>query len=202
MTARGFRVRACQAAPGLWLVVALMAGLIGGCGSSSPAVGGGPTDADFAVCSGTLAVHYAPGMSVRSVSGAYTASIESAVTQVSGNLQIPIPAIGIAAFTVAVTSAGDGGLDAGAADDAGASVPAALSMSAPAVPSTVPGNPWMPVHLHGGSTAVEVVDQGQGVFAVSDVDFFMGGYWQLYLDLVPAPGASDRVAFSICIPDD
>jgi hypothetical protein len=202
MTARGSGLRACRPGRGLWLVAAAIAGLIGGCGSSAPAVGGGPTDADFAVCSGTPAVHYAPGMSVRSASGAYTASIESAVTQVSGNLQIPIPAIGIAAFTVAVTSAGDGELDAGPADDAGASVPAALSMSAPAVPSTVPGNPWMPVHLHGGSTAVEVMDQGQGMFAVSDVDFFMGGYWQLYLDLVRAPGATDRVTFSICIPDD
>jgi hypothetical protein len=203
MTARGTGVRACRPAPGLSLCATALLGLLaGGCGSSSPAVGGGPTDADFAVCSGTPAVRYAPGMSVRSASGAYTASIESAVTQVSGNVQVPAPAIGIAAFTVAVMAAADGGVEGGAAQDAGASVPAALSMSAPAVPSTVPGNPWMPVHLHGGSTAVDVVDQGQGTFAVSAVDFFMGGYWQLYLDLVPAAGVTDRVTFSICIPDD
>jgi hypothetical protein len=201
MTARGSGVRDRQAPLGWLLGAAAVAGLAG-CGSTAPAAGVGSTDADFSACVGSPAVKYTPGMSVLSASGAYAASIESAVSEVSGGLEVPVPAIGIVAFTVAVTSAGDGGLDAGASFDAGASVPAALSMSAPGIPGAVPGNPWMPVHGHGGSTAVEIAPLGQGVFSVTNVNFIMGGYWQLYLDLVPTSGAADLVTFQICIPDD
>jgi hypothetical protein len=168
---------------------------LSGCGSKAPASGG--LDADFAVCSMTPAVHYMPGMSVRSASGAYVASIESAVTTRADMTQISTPAIGSDALTVAVTVAGDAGLDASAAAaaDAGSSAPADLTMTSTALP-------WMPVHMHGASELPTVSSLGGGTFGVSGIGFFMGGYWQLPLNLVPASGAADSVQFSICIPDD
>ena len=62
----------------------------------------------------------------------------------------------------------------------------------------------MPVHKHGGATIPAIMAaQGGGVFTVSGIDFFMGGYWELYLDLQPAGAATaDRVTFSICIAAD
>jgi hypothetical protein len=183
------------------LAVALMG--LSGCDSKGAAPGGDPTDADFAVCSMTPAVRYVPGMSVLSTTGAYRASLESAGTTVAGG-QVSGPAIGFATFSVAVTSVADAGSDAGPAGDAAASgsVPGGLTMTAPKIPGDVPANPYMPQHMHGGSTAVEVTPQGGGLFSVADVNFIMGGYWQLYLDLVSASGTTDRVTFLLCIPDD
>lgn len=43
---------------------------------------------------------------------------------------------------------------------------------------------------------------GGGLFTVAAVDFFAGGYWQLYLDLIPSAGAADPVTFDICVPTD
>lgn len=174
---------------------------LSGCGSKAPATGGGPTDADFAVCSGTPAVPYAPGMSVLSASGAYAVAIESAVTTTSSGM-VSSPAIGFTTFTVSVTAVGDGGLDAGAVVDAGGVLPDGLTMTTPAVPTDVPYNPYMPVHMHGGSTVPAAAALGDGTFSVSDFDFIMGGYWQLYMNVVPSAGVSDRVTFLLCIPDD
>lgn len=47
-----------------------------------------------------------------------------------------------------------------------------------------------------------IVAQGNGVFTVTQIDFFMGGYWQLYLELTPPGGAPDPLTFNLCIPDD
>ena len=170
---------------------------LSGCGSKTPSAGGQPTDADFAVCSNTPAVHYMPGMSVRSASGAYVAFIESAVTTLADLSKVSTAAIGSDDLTVAVTAAGDAGLDASAAAaaDAGASVPADLTMTSTALP-------WMPVHMHGASELPTVSTLAAGSFGVAGVGFFMGGYWQLPLNLVPASGTADTVLFSICIPDD
>ena len=170
---------------------------LSGCGSTAAPAGGQPTDADFAVCSMTPAVHYRPGMSVRSASGAYVASIESAVTTLDDLSKVSTAAIGIDDLTVMVTVAGDAGVDASAAAaaDAGGNVPADLTMTSTALP-------WMPVHMHGASELPTVSTLGGGAFSVAGVGFFMGGYWQLSLNLVPASGAADTVLFSICIPDD
>ena len=61
----------------------------------------------------------------------------------------------------------------------------------------------MPVHKHGGATIPAIAAQGGGCSPFLGIDFFMGGYWELYLDLHPAGVATaDRVTFSICIPAD
>jgi hypothetical protein len=76
-------------------------------------------------------------------------------------------------------------------------------MAVPPIPGEVLADPYMPVHKHGGATIPTIAAQGGGMFAVSGIDFFMGGYWELYLDLQAAGVATaDRVTFSICIPAD
>jgi hypothetical protein len=180
-----------------FLALVLGAGAAG-CGSKSASGGTTPiTDADFAVCEGTPAVHYAPGVSVVSASGAYRASLQAAATDQGGATPVPTAAIGIGTFTVAVTlAAGDAGADAGtpAPDD--------LAVAPPPKTQAVPADPYMPIHGHGGSTVPVVTAQGSGLYSVGNLDFFMGGYWDLYLDLTPAGGAADLVTFAICIPDD
>jgi hypothetical protein len=170
-----------------------------GCGSKTEQSGPPSiTDADFAVCEGTPAVHYAPGVSVLSASGAYRASLQSASTEQAGApAPVATAAIGLDTFTVTVTlAAGDVGADAGmpAPDD--------LAVSAPPKTQTIPADPYMPIHGHGGSTVPAITAMGGGLYSVGNLDFFMGGYWDLYLNLTPAGGAADLATFQICIPDD
>jgi hypothetical protein len=171
----------------------------GGGGSGKPdggqvATGTGGHDASFSVCAGTVAVPFAAGVAVVSASGAYRATLQAASTLDATGAITSGAGIGHDTFTVAVTSA----VDAADAVDG-------LTMKIPPVPMGVPADPYMPVHKHGGATIpgiTAVAGQG-GVFAVSDIDFFMGGYWELYLDLQPAGAATtDRVTFSICIATD
>jgi hypothetical protein len=186
----------------LLLVLSLgIAGASAGCGSKTATVTGRiSTDADFSVCSGTPAVHYAPGISVLSDSGAYRAAILTASTDQGSGAPVPTAAIGYDTFTVAVTSVTDGGAGA----DAGAPPPDGLTMTTPPIggSSGKPADPYMPVHLHGASTIPTVTAQGGGSFSVAAIDFFMAGYWELYLDLTPPGGAADLLTFKICIPDD
>jgi hypothetical protein len=172
------------------LVLALAAALlVGGCGQNGSASSedGALTSGKFAACAGSPAVPYAPGMSVASASGAYRAALAMASTQLASGGSVATAAIGNDAFTVSVTSAGDAGADAGIADG--------LTLTSTALP-------WMPVHMHGASTLPTVGAPGDDGFRVSGIGFFMGGYWQLPLNLIPASGATDPVVFSICIPDD
>ena len=37
-------------------------------------------------------------------------------------------------------------------------------------------------------------------FTISEIGFFMAGYWEMKLDLQPAAGAADRVTYAICVP--
>ena len=177
------------------------AALAGGCGGAKTAMVTGPisTDADFSVCSGTPAVRYAPGINILSASGTYRATIVSASTEQSSGAPVPSAAIGYDTFAVAVTSVSDGG----AGSDAGAPAPEGLTMSTPPIGgSGKPADPYMPVHLHGASTVPTITPQGGGQFSVAAIDFFMAGYWELYLQLTPPGGAGDLVTFKICIPDE
>ena len=172
-----------------WLVAAGA-----GCGSGGSSTNGGGlgrTDADFAVCATTPAVDVVPGISVASASGAYTATLQSATTTDGrGGAPVPSAGVGYGTFTIAVTANADAG------------TPAATDGLAMSIPTDVPADPYMPPpHGHGGDTIPTITPQGGSVFAVSNIDFFMAGYWQLYLDLQPSGGAKDRVTFDICIPN-
>jgi hypothetical protein len=178
-----------------------MAALGAGCGSK----GNGTTtsalnfDADFSVCATSpQAVRYAPGISVVSTSGAYRAAITSASTDQGSGSPVPTAAIGYDTFAVEVTTVTDGGTGA----DAGAPAPDGLVMAPPPTSPTYPADPYMPVHGHGASTVPAVTAQGGGLFSVANIDFFMAGYWELYLELTPPGGTSDPLTFKICIPDD
>jgi hypothetical protein len=193
----------------LLLAVALgAAGASAGCGSKTATAIGRistdadiRTDADFSVCSGTPAVHYAPGISVLSDSGAYRAAILTASTDQGSGAPVPTAAIGYDTFTVSVTSVAPV-TDGGAGTDAGAP-PEGLTMTTPPIGGNgKPADPYMPVHLHGASTIPSITAQGGGAFSVAAIDFFMAGYWELYLQLTPPGGAADPLTFKICIPDD
>jgi len=63
----------------------------------------------------------------------------------------------------------------------------------------------MPEHSHGASTYPAVADQGDGTFVVSAINFFMPGYWELTLNLLPPAtgdgGApADEVVLPLCVP--
>jgi hypothetical protein len=185
------------------LLLALSLGfsaIAGGCGSKTATVtvplG---MDADFSVCSGTPAVHYAPGISVLSESGIYRAAIEAASTDQASGAPVPTAAIGYDTFTVTVTAVTDGG----AGSDAGAPPPEGLTMTTPSLGGNgKPADPFMPQHGHGAATVPTIAAQGGGSFSVAAIDFFMAGYWELYLNLTPPGGAPDPLTFKICIPVD
>lgn len=181
------------------ILLAASLGAVGGCGSkTATATSPISTDADFSVCSGTPAVHYAPGISVLSASGGYRVAIQAASTDQVTGAPIPTAAIGYDTFTLTVTSITDGGAGA----DAGALPPEGLTMTTPLIgPSGKPADPFMPVHGHGAATVPTITAQGGGAFSVAAIDFFMAGYWELYLDLTPPGGAADPLTFKICIPD-
>jgi hypothetical protein len=140
-------------------------------------------DADFSPCAMTPGVQIVPGTSsAASASGAFTATIQSVTTAQQGGGTLQVVGIGISAFTVAVTPSTDG-----------------LTMS---LATDVLADPIMPMHMHGGSTIPAIMPQGGAVFAVTNMDFFMAGWWQLYLDLqTPAGGPKDRVTFDLCVPN-
>ena len=151
---------------------------IEGCGSHAHHDDAGmQMDADFATCEDTPAVMYMPGLMVTSTSGAYVATLVSAVTE--GTPPIPSAEIGLDTFVVAVTDAASG-------------MPAAVTLTAQ--------RPTMPRHGHGAPIDPVVTPGDPGTFTISMLKFIMGGYWELKLDLQPAMGAADRVTFSICIP--
>ena len=185
-----------------WLLLALLAGagMSLDCGSKAATRSATllSTDADFVVCEGTPAVRFAPGVSVVSASGAYRATLETASTDQGGNTPVPTAAIGFDTFTISVNVVADGGV----ASDAGLAAPDDLTMAAPPKTQAIPADPYMPLHGHGGSTIPAITAQGSGLYSVGDLDFFMGGYWELFLDLTPPGGTADLVTFPICIPDD
>jgi hypothetical protein len=159
-------------------VVGALALAVAGCGSNASQSGDAAAmDADFAVCMGTPAAIYMPGIVVMSSSGAYVASLDSALTE--GTPAVTGPEVGLGTWTVSMTNAADG-------------TPADVTMMAE--------RPWMPLHGHGATTFPAVTPGDPGKFTVSEIDFFMAGYWQQKLDLTPASGVADKVTFDICVP--
>lgn len=151
---------------------------VAGCGSDAQRPDAGmQMDADFTVCQDTPAVMYTPGMTVTSTSGAYVAALVSAVTD--GNPPVDGPEVGTDTFVVAVTDAASG-------------MPAPVMLTAQ--------RPTMPLHGHGATNYPVVTPGDPGTFTISEIGFFMAGYWELKLDLQPPSGAADRVTFAICVP--
>lgn len=159
------------------LPAALVAGaaMLAGCGSDAQQVdAGGP---DFSVCKDTAGIPYAPGIFVTSRLGGYVATLVSAVTD--GPPQVDSPQIGKGTWVVSVTDASTG-------------TPADVTLTS--------DRPWMPKHNHGAPTDPVVTPGEPGMFTISGLDFFMAGYWQLKLNLMPTSGDPDDATFSICVP--
>jgi hypothetical protein len=152
---------------------------LAGCGSDGQQTSDAAVsrDADFSVCQDTPAVVYAPGIKVTSTSGAYVATLDSAVTE--GTPPIIGPDVGLNTWVVSITNAADG-------------TPAGVAMMAE--------RPTMPLHGHGATTFPTVTPADPDKFTVSKIDFFMAGYWEQKLDLQPASGTADKAVFAICVP--
>jgi hypothetical protein len=163
-----------------WLLSTLLtlgacAAMLTGCGSDAQQVdAGGP---DFSVCEDTAGVPYEPGIFVTSKLGGYRVTLVSAVTE--GTPPVESPQIGDGIWEVSVTDATTG-------------APAEVMMTAE--------RPWMPKHNHGSPDYPVVTPGDPGTYTISKIDFFMAGYWQLKLNLVPAAGDADDATFSICVP--
>jgi hypothetical protein len=156
---------------------------VAGCGASNNNPDGGGHDADFTVCAGSDAGPYAPGVIERSQGGGFDVTLTDA--ERSGMALSSGPGVGLNTFTFVLR-------------DAAGAVPVGMTVTAE--------KPYMPKHMHGATTFPTVTDQGDGTFVVSEINFFMPGYWELTLDLSPssvggdAPATSDKVVFSVCVP--
>jgi hypothetical protein len=160
---------------------------MGGCSSDAQqqttSDGAVSQDADFSVCQDTAAVIYKPGIKVDSttssatVPGTYVATLDSAVTE--GTPQIVGPEIGLNTWVVSITNAAD-------------NTPANVTMTAE--------RPTMPLHGHGATTYPVVTPGEPGKFTISEIDFFMAGYWEQKLNLMPASGTAEKATFAICVP--
>ena len=153
-----------------------------GCGGGAANPDGASRDADFTVCAGYDAGPYMAGYVTASVGGGYTVALVSVSAMPMDAPVVSSPAVGFNTFVVAVR-------------DAGGAAPAGLTMTAE--------KPVMPKHNHGVATFPVVVDQGGGSFEVSAINFFMSGYWELTLNLLPeagSGGAADEVVLTLCVP--
>jgi hypothetical protein len=157
------------------------AAALGGCSSGNQQASPDAAvsrDADFSVCLDTPAVMYAAGMTVTSSSGAYVATLDSAITE--GTPPIIGPQVGLDTWVVSITNSSD---------------------NTPATDVTLTAEkPTMPIHMHGATTFPIVTPGDAGTYTLSKIDFFMPGYWEQKLYLQPAGGAQDRASFAICVP--
>ena len=129
------------------------------------------------MCQDTAGVMYAPGIFVTSKLGGYRVTLVSAVTD--GPPPVDSPQIGRRHL-------------GGVGDRRRPGTPAEVTMTAE--------RPWMPKHNHGAPNFPVVTPGEPGTYTISKIDFFMAGYWQLKLNLVPACGRPDDATFSICVP--
>jgi hypothetical protein len=127
-------------------VVSLLSGLLVACGSHSSA----PDAGDVVNCQNDPRVFtYAPGMTVKSVSGAMTFALVQSVPAPPGR--------GNDTWTIHVT------------DSSGQTLPN-LSLSV---------LPFMPDHGHGTSVTPGVTANGGGDYTVTPLYFFMPGVWRI-----------------------
>jgi hypothetical protein len=64
---------------------------------------------------------------------------------------------------------------------------------------TLQVTPWMPAMGHGTSVDPTVSVQGQGIYLVQDIYFYMPGQWELRTDLLH-DASTDHVAPTFQIP--
>jgi hypothetical protein len=163
-------------------LVGLFGLMAASCGGGAANPDGAPRDADFTVCAKYDAGPYMAGYVTASDGGGYTVTLASVSAMPMDGPVMSSPAVGFDTFMVVV-------------QDASGAAPAGITMTAE--------KPVMPQHNHGATTFPVVVDQGDGSFEVSAIHFFMPGYWELTLNLLPeadAGGAADKVVLSICVP--
>ncbi len=162
------------------LALAMLTAGVAACSSSTGASGpdGGSTpDGDAIGCaSDSRAEVYASGMSRPGDQGALTFVLNTATPAP--------PAQYMNQWTIALR------------DSSGQPVTGA-TLTAPAM---VSGhlNPYMPDHQHGPPVPPQVTANSDGTFTVSNLDFFMGGLWQVTLD-AQSGSVSDSTTFSFCI---
>jgi hypothetical protein len=153
-----------------------------GCGGSNagPAVDAGKTDADFAACASADAAPYMAGVTTASKSGAAMATIDAVTTTNSFGPPVDAPAVGLSTFTMKIT------------DPTGGALPG-LTVTA--------NKPYMPAHGHYAPTVPAVTDQGGGMFVISQIDFFMHGYFELTLNLQMSSGSDGGGDAAAASPD-
>ena len=133
-----------------------------GCHGSGAAPMDAGHDADFSACDKTDAGPYTAGIVETSGLGLFTTALVSVSTKPKIGDPVPIPTVGDATFEVTFL-------------EGGGPTPAGLMVTAE--------KPYMPLHGHGATVYPVVADDGGGAFTISNINFFMGGYWEVTLDL-------------------
>lgn len=65
--------------------------------------------------------------------------------------------------------------------------------------ATLDVKPFMPDHGHGSSIRPQVADKGQGVYAISLLNLFMPGIWQITVTITSSTGSIDSAVFTFCV---
>jgi hypothetical protein len=139
--------------------------------------------ADFGACAGADAGPYMPATVTSSRSGNWLATLVSVKTESSDGPAVDAPAVGFSTFTMTLADAHGG-------------VPTGVTMTAE--------KPYMPFHAHSAATAPTVTDEGAGTFVITNIDFFMLGYFQITVNLrIGGDGGvtvADSIVLGICVP--
>ena len=118
---------------------------------------------DFSACDKTDAGPYTAGIVETSSTGLFTTTLVSVRTKPMITAPaVPFPTVGDSTFEVTFLQGGG-------------PTPAGLTVTAE--------KPYMPLHGHGATVYPVVADDGGGAFTISNINFFMGGYWEVTLDL-------------------
>ena len=70
--------------------------------------------------------------------------------------------------------------------------------SAPVDDATITVKTWMPDHAHGSSIVPAVAASGGGKYAVTRLNLFMPGIWEITFTIVRG-GATETAMFTLCI---
>jgi hypothetical protein len=153
--------------------MALLAVLMGAaaCGAESPTSGGSSGSNAASVCaSDPRAEAYAVGLEAKATDGAVKIRFVDA-------MPAP-PSKGNNTWTVQVLNGAD----------------------QPIHGATIELKAFMSDHGHGSSTAPTVTPMGSnGTYALTPVDLFMPGIWEITFNVTPPQGTADAVVFTFCI---